>query len=351
MKAVTKLLSFCIVIFFANLTFIAAQTDSNGKGKSENVKPLSETSAQNTVSSTNPKTNVSDDLKKDLKGEIYRVGFQDAIEVTVDRHPELSQKININSDGTIRMLRIDNPIVAICKTEEELREAITEQYKSYLKRPSVKVVIVDKRTKSYGVIGAVQKPGNFYYDRQISLIELLTHAGGQNVEFAGSKIQIARVGGKDRCSANPEKLTEDDIKFIAYNLNDVIEGKERVWLEPGDIVSVSIAEEAYVVGNVLKPTKVLLNEPKTLTQAIASAGGIDETAKTDKVIIERYERGTGIKKELVFNLKDIREQKIPDPQLQANDIVQVSNDKLKSVKKGILDIFKNTIPQRIARPY
>jgi hypothetical protein len=43
-----------------------------------------------------------------------------------------------------------------------------------------------------------------------------------------------------------------------------------------------------------------------------------------------------VKTELMFNLKDIRDKKIPDPLLQANDIVAVGTDKIKSVSNGLL---------------
>jgi protein involved in polysaccharide export with SLBB domain len=109
-------------------------------------------------------------------------------------------------------------------------------------------------------------------------------------------------------------------------------------------VTVLEAEEAFIVGNVNKPTTISLREPITLTQAIAKAQGLDDTAKTDKVIIQRQASGTQAKTELAYNLKDIRDKKIPDPLLQANDIVEISNDKNKSIKKGIFDLFRSIAP-------
>lgn len=346
MKPVNKLLAICAVLFLANYTFVAAQEKTADKPADNveifNSKPLAQSGDAVSKSSSLP--NAPDNLYKNQTDEKYRIGFQDTVEIQVFRHPELSQVANVSPDGTIKMPRIDQPIVAVCKTERELSDTITNYYKSYLKNPFVTARAIDQKSQPFAVVGAVKKAGSFYLNRKIRLLELLAFAGGPDVEFAGSKIQIARVGNINGCSENlNNQKNEENFEFIGYNLNDVLKGKENPLMQPGDIVSVLIAEEAYVVGNVLKPTKVVLNEPKTLTQALAIAGGIDSTAKTDKVIIQRQE-GNGVKKELVFNLKDIREQKIPDPQLQANDIVQVSNDKLKSVTKGIQDIFKSTIP-------
>ncbi|HEX8286871.1 MAG TPA: polysaccharide biosynthesis/export family protein [Pyrinomonadaceae bacterium] len=346
MKATYKLWAFCVVLFLANLTSVTGQKKAEDKTTEKNISAKSAIQTTTNVNTLDMQVAANDSIKpyKNLTGEIYRIGFKDKLQVDVDRHPELSQSVNISPDGTIRLFRIDKPIVAVCKTEEELRDSIRDHYKSYLKRPEVKVSTIEKRTKSYGVIGAVQKPGIFYYDNKISLLELLSLASGPNVEFAGSKIQIARIGATNGCVSNSEETTEQKIEFIGYNLNDVMQGKSNPLMQPGDIVSVLIAEEAYIVGNVLKPTKIQLNEPKTLMQAIAAAGGVDSTANTDKVIIQRHESNSGKKVELVYNLKDIRDRKIPDPQIQANDIIQVSNDKIKSVRKGITDIFKSTVP-------
>jgi polysaccharide export outer membrane protein len=283
----------------------------------------------NTANASNP--------NNDTSNERYRIGYQDTVEVNVFRHPELSQTAQVNPDGTIYLPRIDQPIMAVCKTERELKDNIITLYKNYLRNPFVNVRVINQMSQSFGVVGAVHKPGTFYLNRPVRLYELLTLAGGPDVEFAGGKIQHARLGNLTGCKENPEGMdTKENPVFISYRLKDVTEGKENPWMQPGDIISVLKSEEAYVVGNVFKPAKVPLDEPKTLTQAIAFAGGLDATAKTSKVVIQRQANGNSPKVDLVFNLKDIEDKKIPDPQLQANDIVAVGNDKIKSIGNGLL---------------
>jgi polysaccharide export outer membrane protein len=289
---------------------------------------------------------------KDIINERYRIGFQDTLEVTVFKHPELSQLVAVNPDGTIFMPRIDQPIVAACKTEGELKDTITTLYKNYLRNPFVNVRSVDQKSQAFAVMGAVKKPGSFFLNRKIRLLELLSLAGGYDVEFAGVKIQVARVGNVAGCPALPDAASQDekdDVVFLSFNLKDVIEGKENPWMQPGDIVSVLEAAEAYVVGNVFKPARIPLKESVSLTQAIAFAGGLQTTAKTSKVIIQRQEPNNPVKTELVFDLKDIRDKKIKDPLLQANDIVQVDTSTGKSVKKGFWKILTNGLPSVFLR--
>ncbi len=341
MKAVKILSLLCSILFINGLLQInisaqiketSVQTTSTTAKKQEIKSP----ETANRTDADSSQTPASFEKKSD---ERYRIGFQDTIEVRVFRHDELSQVVNVSPDGTIILPRIDQPITAVCKTERELGDSITNYYKTYLRNPFVNVRVVEQKSQPFAVIGAVEKPGSFYLNRKIRLLELLAFAGGPKVEKAGSKIQVARVGNQLACPGSDEPREEDgDVQFLAFNLKDVTDGKENPWMEPGDIVSVLEAEEAYVVGEVYKPAKVSLKDPVTLTQAIAIAGGISSTAKTDKVIIERQETGSALKTELVFDLKDIKDKKIPDPLLQANDIVSVSNDKIKSVKNSLLKI-------------
>ncbi len=341
MKAVQQILSFFVIVFLIELTGATAQEPAKTPNVLKTEQPVQ------------TKTTVPDDSAiiaqntdnpyKNTKTERYRIGFQDTIEVQVAKHADMSQTVNVSSDGTILLPRIKQPIVAVCKTESELRDTIVAHLKTVLRDPFVNVRAVEQRSQPFAVVGAVKKPGSFYLNKEMRLLELLAYAGGPDVEYAGSRIQIARGGNTSGCSET-ENEAEKEIKCQSFNLNDVLKGKSNPQMQPGDIVSVLIAEEAYVVGNVKKPTKIMLKEERTLTQALADAGGIDGTAKTDRIIIQRQEAETGNKVELAFNLKDIQSKKIPDPVLQGNDIVVVSDNKLKKLGSEFFKIFKQSVP-------
>ena len=341
MKEAKIFIALCTVLFlngFSTAKVFAQETVKDTGKKSEsssNNKPfLSE--------NKNADASESQNLQNSRANDKYRIGFQDTLEIQVFRHPELSLMVNVSPDGTILMPRIDNPIVAVCKTERELSAFIGTLYKNYLRNPFVNVRVAEQRSQPFAVIGAVEKPGTFYLNRKTRLVELLALAGGQDVEKAGAKIQIARIGNISGCQENDENA--DKVEFISYKLNDVLEGKQNPFMQPGDIVSVLEAEEAYVIGEVVEPTKILLKQPITLTQAIAKANGLDKNAKTDKVIIQRQEPNSGAKTELVYDLKDIRAKKVPDPLIQANDIVQVSTNKTKALTNGLLKAIGGGIP-------
>ena len=340
------------VLFVIIFLFNVSVSEIFGQG-TQNSRPLEKIDLNSEKKIIQPELGKSENFQnqnKETNTERYRIGYQDTIEVVVLKHPELSQMVAINPDGTINLPRIDFPIVAVCKTEGELKENITALYKkNYLRNPFVNVRVSDQRSQAFGVMGAVQKPGNFYLNRKVRLLELLSLAGGHDVEFAGGKIQVARIGNVAGCIEDSTTQNETKDIFVSYSLKDVLEGKQNPWMEPGDIISVLKSEEAYVIGDVFKPAKVPVNEPTTLTQAIAFAGGHNSTAKTNQVVIQRQAVGNLPPTDLVFNLKDIRDKKIPDPLLQANDIVDVGTDKFKSIRKNLLKTITNGLPSIFTR--
>lgn len=282
----------------------------------------------------------------------YRIGYQDTLEIQVFRQPHLAQRVSVNSNGTINLFRLPEPVVAVCRTERELADAIAAAYeKDYLRNPEVNVVAVEQRSQGFAIIGAVEKPGHYFISRPIRLLELLAQAGGQS-EKAGSRIVVARTGSTSNCrmpSSNSSTSEEDDFTILYFNLKDVLEAKSNVLMKPGDTVSVLDADVIYVYGNVNKQGQVIMKEPLTLTQAIASAEGLQPASKKDAVRVVRQKPGTTEREEFIYSLNDINSRKTPDPFLQPNDIVAVSEDRTKSILNSIGRSLTNGIPSLFYR--
>lgn len=337
MNAKKILAVFFAVLFLSGMTIVNFGQDKPVVPQTPEVKPVEPSRIGDDTA--------DNQLDSRRQNEKYRIGFQDTLEIQVFRHADLSQVVNVSPDGTIVLPRLDKPVIAVCKTERELAATITTLYKSYLKNPFVNVRAVEQRSQPFAVIGAVEKPGSFFLNRRIRLLELLAFAGGPKVEKAGAKIQVARIGNVAGCADGENSENPNgDVIFYGYKVSEVMKGNENPWMQPGDIVSVLEAEEAYVTGNVVKPTKFSLKEPVTLTQAIAIGGGLAPEAKTSKITIQRQEANNPLKTEMVYDLKDIRDKKIADPVLQANDIVNVPKDGVKSMRNGFIEAFKNGIP-------
>ncbi len=274
--------------------------------------------------------------------ERYRIGFQDTIDIQVFGQPKLAQRVTVNPNGTINLFRLPEPIVAVCKTERELSTAIAEAYeKDYLRDPEVNVVVVEQKSQSFAVIGAVEKPGNYFINRKIRLLELLAQAGGPSKE-AGSRLVVARTGSTSDCKlGSDQSTTVEDLELLDFKMSDVLQAKSDLVMQPGDIVSVMDSDVVYVYGNVNKQGQLEIREPITLTQAIASSEGLKPASKKDDIHIYRQKPGGTERDDLVYSLNDIEDRKTPDPFLEPNDIVAVGNDKI----KGFLNTIKSTLTQ------
>jgi protein involved in polysaccharide export with SLBB domain len=75
-----------------------------------------------------------------------------------------------------------------------------------------------------------------------------------------------------------------------------------------------------VQGEVRLASKVALERGMTLMQAISIVGGLTEWA-SEKGVQIMSEGSTG--KQRLFNLKDIRAMRIPDPPLKGGDVIYV----------------------------
>ncbi|MFN2500497.1 MAG: polysaccharide biosynthesis/export family protein [Pyrinomonadaceae bacterium] len=277
----------------------------------------------------------------------YRIGSEDVLNIQVFRHPDLSQRVTVNPNGTIVLFRLDTPVVATCKTPRELEAEIAKAYKAkFIRDPQVNVT-AEQKSQWIGVIGAVAKPGTIYIGRRLHLLEMLAIVGGPSQE-AGTRLFIARTGSRSSCREAGGPDTPDTLTF-GLKLRDIQEGKQTFWLEPGDVVSVSDADIVYVYGDVNKQGPVKVREPITLTQAIVSAEGLKRAAKKDKVRVLRQREGSAEREEMVFDLNQIDKGKIKDPLLEPNDIVAVSEDRMKSILQGVGDTLKGTIPNVIYR--
>lgn len=283
------------------------------------------------------------------KTDRYRIGFQDILEIQVFQHPSLSQRIAVSPNGTIMLFRLDKPLIAVCKTERELAGEIADAYKArFIRDPQVNVVVSEQRSQSVAVIGAVEKPGTYFINRRYHLLEMLAMAGGPNKE-SGTRILVARTGSSSQCRDQGDQTDGDQVAVMDFKVRDVQQGKQTLWMQPGDVVSLLKADVIYVYGNVNKQGTIEVREPITLTQAIVSAEGMRPAAKKDKIRILRQVDNKAEREELVYNLNDIDKGKVKDPFLEPNDIVAVSEDRVKSILYGIANSIKSSVPSAVYR--
>lgn len=263
----------------------------------------------------------------------YRIGARDVLTIRVTAGhlvPELSMDaIEVDECGRIPVLSVEqeeqNEIQAAGKTRAELAEELRTFYKKYKKNPQVMVIVKEYNSQPVAINGAIAKPGLFQMRRPVRLLELVQFYAGGPTERSGGIIQLARAANFNPCTA---KTTEsaNAIEFDVFDLKETLAGVEKAnpYLQPGDVITLPEAKEAYVVGNVLRPGPILLkNSNITITQALAMAGGTMPDTRKEQVRIIRTESDGQTKREIQVNLKEIENRKAQDIALLPNDIVDV----------------------------
>jgi len=321
-----------LIIMFSAFAFAVEAQQLNRSAVPQNDRP----------ESTSPVKSPNDDA--------YRIGSGDVLEIRVFNRPQLSRDaVRVDNRGLIRMPMIDTEIQAACRTEAELATEIANLYLPLQRHPQVDVFIKEYTSKPAAVLGAVDKPGQFQLQRRVHLLELVSLAGGPT-ERAGTRVIVAHAEESAAC----ESIEQRSSGFDSFDLNNLLKGEasSNPLVRAGDIITIQEAQQVYVVGDVFRPTTIPLKEKVTLSQAVAMAGGVLPDAKKQSVRILRQIPGASSKTEIVVDLDAISKRKANDPELLANDIVEVPTSTGKHILRSLISAVApaaSSLPIRVVR--
>lgn len=100
------------------------------------------------------------------------------------------------------------------------------------------------------VFGAIRKPGQYEYSRDLSLNDILYMSNGIRKEAAGSYIEISRL---------KRSGTGSDIEVLQYPINDSLQvvGGDNIFLEPYDQVFVRLSKDFEFPKNIVINGEIL----------------------------------------------------------------------------------------------
>ena len=259
------------------------------------------------------------------------VHFGDLIDVDVIGSFEYDWRGTLTPEGFLDGLdKIEVQIHALCKTEDQIADAITIEYRKTLRDPKVVVRVLDRSNRAVAYLnGAVKLPQRFQIKRPILLNELLIISGGITDQASG-EIRIFRPRNLNcdsrikEANASPEKSPKsNDSQISLITIKDLLSGRQEAnpQILSGDIVTVSEAAPIYLIGGVSVPKQISSRSQITLSRAIASAGGVTKQGLEDRVTIFRREGGESTV--ITANLLKIKANEAEDPLLKAFDIVEV----------------------------
>lgn len=215
---------------------------------------------------------------------VYRIGAGDVLSVVVWDHPELTAPFGSFNDPAEQGNIVDDegnifyPYVGVLKvsglTTTEVRDQITSSLQSVIEQPQVDVRVAAFNSQQFVVSGSVRNPGRHSVTNvRTTVLDAVGSAGGldDNADFRNAYLRRA----------------DGDLLIDLYGI--LYEGDLRTNYEVigGDILHIPPTERntVYVLGEVARPgLQPLTRQHLTLTQALANAGGINESRANGKGI-------------------------------------------------------------------
>jgi polysaccharide biosynthesis/export protein len=306
--------TFCFVlaVMFAVVGGAAAQQPVSGTQGGQIIPPAEGSATQSISQAAANASGTPAQVPQTAKDSpdqsaLVKLGAGDLIEVSVYNVPELASKARVSNSGDIYLPLIDYVHVDGL-TQEEAQTLIEKRLSDggFVRSPHVTIFVDEASSQGVTVIGEVAKPGIYPDVADHKLYEIISQAGGFNAS-ASRKIAVIRRN-------TPEPIRID----LPRNLADDLSG--NIDILPGDTISIPRAPIIYVVGDVGRPSGLLVdNGSLTVLQALALAGGTNRTAKLGAARI--IHKGPTGMTETKLEIKKMLEAKVPDVTLQADDIL------------------------------
>jgi len=259
----------------------------------------------------------------------YRIGPDDLLQITLYNITATeggltprTVTLRVSQQGLVSL-----PLIGEVKvsglTSSGLERELQKQYEKYIYNPQVGVQITEYRQRA-SIIGAVQKPGVYELSGPKTVIDLLALAGGVS-DRAGTQVHIYRQG------PNGPESQIIDLLVLASNatlINASNAGLITMPVQAGDIINVPPAGMFFVDGAVKSPGSYPLGRRYSLTQALATAGGINLDLSGSDVTIFRRKSTSGLEP-INVDLDAIYAGSVSDPQIEADDVILVPINGLK----------------------
>ncbi len=215
------------------------------------------------------------------RAEEYLIGEGDVLQVSVYGHADLATTARVSPEGTIRIPLIGEVGVA-GRTAVQVAAAITAGLADgFIIDPQVSVAVQESRTRKGSILGKVTRPGQYEFRGRMTLLELLSRAGGLTPD-AGNQALIKRKSGSAAIKSGDLVV---DLKALVQQ-GDLFRDVE---IMDEDTVTVPEAGTILLAGEVRRPGQFRFEEGMTFVRAVTLAGGFTERAVTDRLKVIRTE--------------------------------------------------------------
>ena len=223
----------------------------------------------------------------------YILGPGDEIIITVWGETQLYYRLTVTREGAITIPDVGQiPVSGITleKAYQVLVKRMTRLY-SGLKEgePSANthldISIGRLRSIQVYVLGEVNRPGGYQLSSMATAFTALYHAGGPTLSGSLRNVRVMRSESR---SDSPQLSSKAASVIDVYDYAIKGDKSKDIRLEDGDVVLVKpVGRRVALIGQVMRPAIYELKEKEKLGDLIATAGGLQFDAYTDRVHIER----------------------------------------------------------------
>jgi polysaccharide export outer membrane protein len=157
----------------------------------------------------------------------YAIGAGDILEISVWKDEALSRQVVVLPDGTINFPLVGR-FSAGGKTVVQLKTEMEKKISRFVPEPDLTIIVQQVNSMVVYVVGKVNRPGHIPLNRNISVLQALSMAGGLNIFADPQDIRIVRKNqsGTLIIPFNYKAVTEDNM----------MEG--NIQLQRGDVIVV-----------------------------------------------------------------------------------------------------------------
>jgi polysaccharide export outer membrane protein len=265
----------------------------------------------------------------------YVLGPDDEINIHALHASEIADKpFRVDSTGYITVPMIGR-VRAGGRTVEQLERELTSSLGSYIREPEVAVRVTEFKSQPVSVLGSVKTPGVYHLRGRITLMEVLSAAGGLEPDSGGT-VNITR---RSECGAVPVDNARTDpsghFSIGEVKLKPLMEAQNpanNLLVCANDVLVVPRAKLVYVIGEVHKPGGFVLRDRESVSilEALSMSEGLLRTAGAKNARILRAQAGQAQRQEIPVNVNQILAGKAEDVKLRPDDILFVPDSKPKT---------------------
>lgn len=158
----------------------------------------------------------------------YLIGPGDVLEIMVWQEPELSRTVRVRLDGKISLPLADE-IQAAGNTPMQVKHLITAALSRFVDAPAVYVMLQENRSKRIYVVGKVTRPGEYPMEKEMTLLQAISMAGGFADWASKGDIIVMRKGPQGQ----QVRIRADYQRAVSGR--DI---EQNIVLEPDDVIVV-----------------------------------------------------------------------------------------------------------------